>query len=378
MNEKTKAKVKQSLIYISVFLAMLWFVVLLYGIFVEKEVSNNIALRNGEKVLIDITKSIDGVVVKNAKNREEFEEDIHNILSKPKNLQNSEANLLHDKKNEPLSKNAENHPNGTREDNNDPVKSHETQNNTSASLNKPQEAVNIESASNVNHDSGFAKIAIFISNLGGNQSILESALALPGDFTFGFSGLGNSTNNAFETLIKSGKNVLIYLPFGSKDYPVANLGPYEILESQGTDTNIQIIDKLIELYPGIKGVYANSRESFSAKKQNIEPIIDTISHKNLTIVLARQITPSDEYLANKQNVIFCDQIIDQESTTSGIKTSLAELVAIAKKKGYAVGYANTYPITLKLLSDWVKDLPNLKIKIVPLTELKNENKIQQE
>lgn len=370
MKEETKIKLKKFLTYLSIFLAVLWVAILTYGLLVEKEVNNKMAILSGEKVSVDITKPMDEIIVKEEQKKEEFEQGIQGLISQQsstKPLEGDGGNLKeHDlSQNVTISKLNQNI--GEDKTSNRIEQSIPTAVNDEAAAKKLEEAASLKQ--NNSNDEAVVKVAILISNLGGNQSILDSALNLPADFTMGFSSFGGANKQVFEKVIKSGKDVLLYLPFQPKDYPISAPGPYAILEEHGQG-NIETLSDLLALYPGIKGGYGNSREFFTSKQEKITPIIEYLQKQNLNLIISRPIDSADDFLSKYDNVILCDQIIDELSTASGIKTSLANLVSIAKKRGYAVGYANTYPITLKVLSEWINELPAQKVKIVPLSLIK--------
>ncbi|NDB81836.1 MAG: divergent polysaccharide deacetylase family protein [Alphaproteobacteria bacterium] len=366
MKEETKIKLKKFLTYLSIFLAVLWVAILTYGLLVEKEVNNKMAIVSGEKVSVDITKPMDEIIVKEEQKKEEFEQGIQGLISPQSSVTSLKEGAQNLKGND-LNKNV------TISKLNQNIGEDKTSNTMEQSTNDEAAAKKLEEEAslkqNTTNDEAVVKVAILISNLGGNQSILDAALNLPADFTMGFSSFGGANKQVFEKVIKSGKDVLLYLPFQPKDYPISAPGPYAILEEHGQG-NIETLAELLAVYPGIKGGYGNSREFFTSKQEKITPIIEYLQQQNLNLIISRPIDSADDFLSKYDNVILCDQIIDELSTASGIKTSLANLVSIAKKRGYAVGYANTYPITLKVLSEWINELPAQKVKIVPLSLIK--------
>ncbi|MDX1924662.1 MAG: divergent polysaccharide deacetylase family protein, partial [Rickettsiaceae bacterium] len=214
-----------------------------------------------------------------------------------------------------------------------------------------------------------AKIAILISNLGTNKILTDSALTLPKEFTLGFSSFTEALRPSFDEAIKSNREVMIYFPFQPKDYPLSVAGPFEILEKFTAEQNLETVKKILSLFPGIVGAYGNDREAFTSKKDQILPIVDYLGQNQLRLLVSRNIDPKESFFLDRA-VIICDVVIDSSPTPESIKSALDKLVNIAKKKGYAVGFTNTYPVTLKILSGWVKTINQAEIKIVPITQIK--------
>ena len=65
-----------------------------------------------------------------------------------------------------------------------------------------------------------------------------------------------------------------------------------------------------------------------------------------------------------------DYYIDEELSTEYIFQQLEKVEEMAKKKGYAIAVANPYPITARVLENWIRNLNTEIFQLVPLSTLK--------
>jgi polysaccharide deacetylase 2 family uncharacterized protein YibQ len=62
-----------------------------------------------------------------------------------------------------------------------------------------------------------------------------------------------------------------------------------------------------------------------------------------------------------------DMVIDDDIETSPIEKQLANLTALAKSQGYAIGFAHPYPPTLAALARWTDELNAQGVDLVPVS-----------
>ncbi|MDX2050193.1 MAG: divergent polysaccharide deacetylase family protein [Rickettsiaceae bacterium] len=343
MKESTKAQIKKYLFNISILLFIVWVVILLYGIFVERNVNLNLAESHGQIQKIDITSPMDkGYEIEKLK-KEELEKGLDDLIKETNDpnsfMEKDTASQIKEKT--------------------DDFKSEVSSNLDTASLKK-------------NPKKALPKIAILVANLGTNKHLTEEALKLDENITLGFSSYTKDLKNLFQTSISSNREVLIYLPFEPKDYPKSNPGPHPILIQNDSETNLAIINSIIETFDGIIGVYGNEKEVFTESKALFLQLANLISSKNLIMFLNKE-NPDVFFKLDipRANIIFSDSVIDIIPNADSIIKNLNHLIEIAKERGYAVGYANSYPITLRVLSDWCKTLSKNDVELVQISRINN-------
>lgn len=308
MKENSKALLKKTLIFLSFFLGVILIITLAYGIFIERTIAINIEKSNGQIKIIDLDLKMDQKEIQEEKKKEELDQAIKEV---------------------------------TKKDSTHPENELQT-----------------------------PKVAIIVTNLGTNKNITEAALSLPQKITLGFSAYTTDLKIFFNKAISVGYDVLVYLPFAPQDYPISDPGPYAILSTNLPEKNISITRAILDSFPGASGIYGDYRESLSSNQQVFTPILDFLASRDMMVVLGRTTAgDTSNYLANKPNVFGSDIVIDIIPDAMAIKHSLSNLVATAKKNGHAIGYMNTYPISLKTLTSWLASPESGEVEIVPLSKI---------
>ena len=67
--------------------------------------------------------------------------------------------------------------------------------------------------------------------------------------------------------------------------------------------------------------------------------------------------------------IRADAVIDAETEAKAIDARLAEVEALAKRRGHAVAAASAFPISIERIADFARNAADRGIEIVPLTAL---------
>ena len=341
MSDNKKLLLKKFLITITTLLTISFVGLLGYGILVERVVISKLDEKAGQVQLIDITQPLTSDMI-SIKDKKELDEGLKEIVpEQPKKQEQAQ-------------------PAPVAEKTQDLPKEEEKKADTPA--NNTNQAPNLENKK--------LKIALVVTNLGINKTITEEALKLPNTITLGFSAYTTAFKDLYTKAVKDGFEVYLYLPFQPKDFPISDPGPYPILVESSLDQNISNIRNIISSFPGIKGVYGNYRESLTENKEAFEPILSFLKQNNLLLFLGRNIAnDKTNFLAESGNVLSANAIIDIVPEEDAIRNSLSKLVESAYDKGYAIGYINTYPVTITALNNWLKNIDKNHIEIVPVSQL---------
>lgn len=326
MNQKNKKKLKSILSYSSFTLGLIFITLLAYALLFEVPISNEVEKKLGQTHLIDITKLKEKTLA-SIDEQQDLDQGLKDIST---NIQEDPKKSL------------------TKEKIND------------KNLENPQQI----------SKSVKPKISILVTNLGTNKEITQNALELNKGFTLGFSAFTTSLKNYFTQAIDSKFDVFIYLPFEPKDYPISDPGPYALLKSHSFLKNLNVMKTILTEFNGCKGVYGNTREIFTSDEDSFAPIFKAINDRNLSVIIGN---PSqiehNSFIKEYKNYLNTDIIIDAIADENFIKNNLKKLELLALEKGNATGFVNTYPVTLKILSEWQKTLNDKGIELVPATKL---------
>jgi polysaccharide deacetylase 2 family uncharacterized protein YibQ len=363
MKEENKKKLRSFLTASSIILSLILVSLIVYGIFVEVPISIALDKKYGQVTTIDITELSDNVVA-TIEEQEDLEKGIEEMSLNPESEKKESTNELTQAS----------------------VQNNESSNvvnesNSNAPKVNPSDPAEVTSEGNNSEDIAVKekfKISILVTNLGTNEELTKLALNLPGSFTLGFSAYTTSLKNLFDSSIEKGFETYVYLPFEPKDYPISDPGPYAILQRNLPEKNINITNGILSEFEGVKGIYASPREVFSEKQDKFIPIFDLLENKGLNVILGRDLYSEDTpYLMRLDKILSSNVVIDSVADEAIIWENIRKLENVARKYGFASGYVNSYPISLKILKQWSQSLTNGEFEIVPSSKLL-EMKIKKE
>ncbi len=221
-----------------------------------------------------------------------------------------------------------------------------------------------------------AKIAVIITGMGLSKSSTVEAMKLPAAISFSFSPYSASLNEWFQAAKGSNNEILLDLPLEPADYPVTDPGPYALLTSLSKEKNSQRLKVLLALAgeQSLTGLVASRDEKFSSSPEALAGILAELKTYNLRLYFQSANSSSPVFaLANSFDVVVfvSDAVIDEKITEAAINEKLASLEKAALEKGWAVGTAKPYPLSVKLLSAWIATLDAKGIKLVPASEIQS-------
>jgi polysaccharide deacetylase 2 family uncharacterized protein YibQ len=215
---------------------------------------------------------------------------------------------------------------------------------------------------------GSPKIAILLTDLGFSKRATQISSTLPLEIGLGFYPYTTTMKPLLYQAVQRGHEVFLYAPFESGN-PSINPGKLPLLITNTPEKNIQNLNRLLSAFKGYTGIYSVPSEIFTGNQDAINPIIEMINNKNLMFVISSKRDNFDK-LFKQTNIIFSDITIDAELSLSSIKNNLQQLISVAKLHGKALGYAQSYPITINALLEWIPSLIEQGIELVPVSALR--------
>lgn len=184
-------------------------------------------------------------------------------------------------------------------------------------------------------------------------------------------GLSGSAPAARD-LESAGKEVLLHLPMEPRRYPQIRPGPGVVLLSQNDEEIARTVEADLESVPGAVGVNNHMGSAATADSRVMRAVTRVLARRGLFFVDSRTTGASvareaarDEGVRSVSRRVFLDDVATEEAVTRQI----AELVANARREGFALAIGHPYPSTLAVLE---RDLPKLGdrgVKLVAVGEL---------
>jgi len=231
-----------------------------------------------------------------------------------------------------------------------------------------------DDGSEINLQDNIPKIAILVTNLGLNRNSTELALSLPKEVSLGFLPYTTTLKGLYNNALEDGREMYLYIPFQTARFPDDFPGYLPILETSSDEENIARLNTLLNSLEGYKGIYASYKEVFTKNSTRFLPLIDELNQRNLSLFLGR--SGGDIKFVGEKNIdaFSADIVLDSQPNVSSIKDNLDKLVSIAKDKGYAIAYADSFPVTIYTLKAWIPMLKQSNVQLVPISHITKDRK----
>ena len=215
------------------------------------------------------------------------------------------------------------------------------------------------------------RIAIILMGLGISKRETQFAIEnLPGPVSFSFAPFGKNLDALIDASRRKGHEVLLDLPMEPVDFPRNDPGPHTLLTSVSIDQNLRQLEWVLSRVTGYVGVAVYMGSGFATKPRALMPILSELKARGLMLVdtrenpLGRTKKIADEIgLPVAANYLF----LDREAARDSIAENLAKLEARAKARGFAIGTAHPYPLTVRVLRDWVDGLSGKGFVLAPVS-----------
>lgn len=213
-------------------------------------------------------------------------------------------------------------------------------------------------------------VAVLFTNLGLSKPLTEEVLNLPHDLTLSFSPYASDAKNWARKARNTGFESLIDLPMEPSNFPLSDPGPYGLLNSLDSAEISNRMHWTMSRYPGFVGVLASPDEKMTPNLSSMRSILTELTARGVLFIYRK--TDQNAELANlirtqKLLALPADAVIDEELTTAAVTKQLDALAETAKKQGYAIGIAHSYPTTTKALTLWMEKLQEKGVDLAPVS-----------
>ncbi len=214
------------------------------------------------------------------------------------------------------------------------------------------------------------QIAIIIDDIGLNIRNSEAVMALPAPITLAFLPYAKNLNRQMNQAIEAGHELLLHMPmepFGQEDP-----GPDALL-TEMSDNDIQIkLVRALSMMPQAIGLNNHMGSKFTSNAAKMRLVLAELKARDLAFIDSRTAPQSVAYmLAQQMGVKHAgrDIFLDNDPSLSAIRAQLAALEQIAYKQGSAIAIGHPYDNTIAALKEWLPEIADKKITIVPVSYL---------
>jgi polysaccharide deacetylase 2 family uncharacterized protein YibQ len=217
-------------------------------------------------------------------------------------------------------------------------------------------------------------VAIVLGGLGLNAELTKRAvMGLPGVITLAYAPYGKHLQRQINRARRAGHEVMLQLPMEPWGYPAVNPGPETLLVSAKPGENLASLHWLMSRAARYVGFVNYAGKRFLTSGEALAPVLHEVKKRGL--IFLDNGTASQSLLPSLAQVIGLPAFqaaykLDESTEEIAIRNQLHRLVARAREKGYAIGVASVFPVTLRVLDQWLAGREGREqVVIVPVSAL---------
>ena len=219
---------------------------------------------------------------------------------------------------------------------------------------------------------GQPRIAIIMGALALSQSATQDVInRMPPTMTLSFAPYGNSLERWTSRARQNGHEYLIEVPMEPFDYPNNDPGPHTLLASLDEAANLERMHWALSRVSTPVGLMNYMGGRFSSEEALVRPVVADAVQRCLMVVDDGRSARSRMASVAGQGapVLRADVVIDARLDDQSINNRLAQLEALAREHGQAVGVASALPLSIDALEEWSTGLAAKGIALVPVSSL---------
>ncbi len=220
------------------------------------------------------------------------------------------------------------------------------------------------------------RIAIVVSGLGIAENGTRAALDLPADITLAVAPYGDNLPGIVADARRAGHEILLQVPLEPFGYPRNDPGPKTLTVAASDKENTDRLAWLLSRATTYVGVTNYLGARFTTVPEKMEPFLAEIGGRGLLYLDDGSSGASRADKISPGLVPFgrADVVLDAETEAGPIDARLKQLETIARKRGYAIGSASAFPVSIERIAAFIKDAADRGIAIVPVTALIRPNR----
>lgn len=219
------------------------------------------------------------------------------------------------------------------------------------------------------------KVAVAVTGLGLSRRVTEAAIALPVNVALSFSPYGKLTPEWSQAARQKGHELLLDLPAETNRFPTVDPGPEGILVHQPLPEAAERLNRILSRSRGYIGMVMPVGDSISQNPRILEILSLFAGHGLLMVNAYPQPTEPMFQAGDKTGaaVLHTTIIIDEQADETSIKNQLARAEDLSRRYGKVMLVGKAQALTITLLDDWLKTLPQKGITLVPVSFIAPES-----
>jgi len=211
-----------------------------------------------------------------------------------------------------------------------------------------------------------ARVAILVEGIGIPDGVTMDAIkGLPASFSVSCGAYGRNLQEWIVKARDAGHEVLLEIPLEPENYPTSDPGPHTLLTTLPPAENVKRLQWLMSRYTGYVGVTNHMGAKFETTQASLAPVLEEVKARGLLYLDDGSVQGSTA--GQIASSIGLDYSVANVHIDGDIDKGLAELEALAKQNGAAIGVVSAKPATVKQLAEWAEKLEAKGIVLVPVS-----------
>ena len=216
-------------------------------------------------------------------------------------------------------------------------------------------------------------ISIIIDDIGYRIHDDLRAIGIPGPIACAIMPLSPYAQKMSRLASNNGKLVLLHLPMESVTQEKNRLlGPGALMLDMTRDQFMHTLTADLNSLPQAVGVNNHMGSLLTSSHGRMEWLMKSLKQNNkfyIDSMTSRLSVASETARENSVPYLKRDVFLDNEQTQEYIMSQLAELIRLARTRGWAVAIGHPHPVTIQVLTRELQDLDKYDVRLVSLTDL---------
>lgn len=215
-------------------------------------------------------------------------------------------------------------------------------------------------------------IAIVLDDVGVNQRSAWEAIDLPPPMTLAFMTYADDLPRMTRQARLQGHELMVHFPMEPSDLKHNNPGNNALLLNLPKEEIERRLAWGLARFEGYVGLNNHMGSRYTENDEALAPVMAALKQRGLLFLDSRTSSQTMAgQAARRAGVPLAarDVFLDHVPTSAFVREQLAELEAVAERRGYAIGIGHPHGYTLEVLRRWLPEAQARGFEIVPLTAI---------
>jgi polysaccharide deacetylase 2 family uncharacterized protein YibQ len=216
-------------------------------------------------------------------------------------------------------------------------------------------------------------IALIIDDLGNRQGLGKRVVNLPGPVACAFLPFGRYTDPLARQAHALHKEVLLHLPMQAVEDAPAMLGKGVLTLDMTERQFMATLEHDMAAVPHISGLNNHMGSLLTRHPGTMAWLMDAVARRGDLFFVDSRTTSATvaEQLAMEYGIpnTIRNVFLDNEPAAAAVRAQFQKLIALAKRKGTALGIGHPYPGTVAVLAEELGKLEQQGVRLLPVSRL---------